>query len=313
MAAGATKTVEIEAMGEMPALEVMAPVHLIRDPADARPLDAAHVANLAVSISEVGLDHPIGLRVLRPEEQGDDGCVWMRTRGGHRLAAFRLLGRPAIPAKVRDQAAETAAIAEVDENLLRRDLTPLERAQAFAARLDAWAALHPDRVEKVDGQARAKRGRPKNTRNVRDFLDGRPALMGFAAETAAQAGLSQDTVERALSVYRAIPAGQQARLHGTWIARHDATLRQLASIAEAAEQAAVIDLLLAGRTKSVAEARAIAAGVTPPAKAASATVQRDFERAWKSATPSQRGALLHWLSGQKLPAGWTITNIGGGE
>lgn len=292
--------------------EVEVPPHLIRDPLDARPLDAAHVANLAVSMSEVGLENAVSVRLLKPTERNADGCVYQRTRGGHRLAAARSLNWRTVRVKIRDERAEIAKLAEIDENLLRRDYTPLERAQAFAERLEAWAAAHPDRVEKVDGQARAKRGRPANSRKLRDFLDGKPALMGFAADTANQRGISQDTVERALTIYRGIPASQQARLHGTWIARNDAALRQLAGIAEADEQAKVIDLLLEGRTKSVPEARALAAGHVPAPKTPSDAVQRDFERHWKAATPSQRDALLHWLSGQSLPQGWTILKQGEG-
>lgn len=134
--------------------------------------------------------------------------------------------------------------------------------------------------------------------------------MGFTEEAALISGISRKTVARALTVYRAISPSQQARLHGTWIAKNDAALRQLAGIGEAEEQAKVIDLLLEGRTKSVPEARALAAGHVPAPKTPSDTVQHDFERHWKAATPSQRDALLHWLAGQSLPKGWTILKQG---
>lgn len=288
-----------------PAGEIDAPIHLIRKRVDGRPIDMAHAANIAVSVEDVGLDHPVSLRLLRKDERNDDGCVWVLTRGGHRLAAFELLGRRTIPAKVRDERAEVAKMAEVDENLLRRDLTPLERAEAFAERLAAWSVVHPDRVQATDTGLRAKRGRPPKWDKLAHLTGGAPALMGFAAETASVAGISQKTVGRALGIYRSIPAGQQARLHGTWIAKNDAALRQIAGLADIVEQAAVIDLLLAGTAKTVPEAQAIAAGKPVPAKA-SKPVQNDFEKAWKSASATQRDALLHWLSGQRLPTGWTL-------
>lgn len=192
--------------------EIQAPLHLIRDPLDARPLDAAHTANLAVSMSEVGLENAISLRLLRPEEVNQDGCVWMRTRGGHRLAAARALGWAAISAKVRDEQDEIAKLAEIDENLLRRDYTPLERAQAFAERLEAWAAAHPDRVEKVDGQARAKRGRPGKSAKIADFLNGRPPLMGFASETARRQADAQALAGRLQGLFGLSPAGEPRRM-----------------------------------------------------------------------------------------------------
>lgn len=292
------------------AVETQIPLKLIREPADGRPIDPAHVANLAVSMSEIGQENAISVRLLKDSERGEDGCIYMRTRGGHRRAAAELLGWKTIGAKVRNERAEIAAMAEVDENLLRRDLTPLERAQAFAERLDAWAALHPERVKLEAGAPRPKKpGRPKNSDKLSAFLNGRPPLMGFSAETASQAGLSPRTIERALAVYRAIPAGQQARLHGTWIASNDAALRQLAGIADPAEQAAAIDVLLAGQTRNVAAARAIAAGADPEAAVKTPTRQiaAEFRKLWGKATPSQREEALHWLAGQRLPKGWTIT------
>lgn len=301
-------------MTGMPAVqEIQAPLHLIREPENARPIDQDHAANLAVSMSEIGLENAVSLRVLRVDELNDDGCVWMRTRGGHRCAGARMLGWYAIAAKVRTEAVEIARLAEIDENLLHRDYTALERAQALAERLEAWAAAHPDRVVNVNGQTRGKRGRPEKWDKLSHFSNGTPPTMGFAEGAALVSGISRKTVARALTVYRAIPPSQQARLHGTWIAGNDAALRQLAGIGEAEEQAKVIDLMLAGKTKNVAEARALAAGVVPAAKTApSNTVQRDFEKAWKAATPSQRDALLHWLAGQRLPQGWTVIQQGEG-
>lgn len=302
--------VTIEGPTTWPDIEIEAPVHLIRDPDDARPIDMLHAANLAVSIDEVGLDHPITLRVLRDEELDDDGCIWMRRRGGHRLAAHRILGRATIPAKVRSQSQAIAKIAEADENLLRRDLTPLERAQAFAERLAAWSEVHPDRVVKDDAGVKGKRGRPPKSGKLHHLTGGAPAMMGFAEETASVAGISRSTVGRALAVHRGIAAGQQPRLHGTWIAKNDAALRQLAGVADPIEQAQVIDVLLDGRTKSIPEARALAAGTVLPPKAASNTVQTAFQKAWKAATPSERAGMLDWLSVQTLPKGWAIEGAG---
>lgn len=135
--------------------------------------------------------------------------------------------------------------------------------------------------------------------------------MGFARDTARETGLSAISVYKAAAACSGLPEAERVRLHGTWIADNAAVLRQLATIGDDKERTQVIDVLLAGRTKNVAEARALAAGRAPVAKAPSDTVQRDFERAWKAATASQRDGLLHWLSGQPLPKGWTV--LKGGE
>ena len=193
-------------------------------------------------------------------------------------------------------------------------LTALERLTFMAERIETWAARNPDKVVMDASQPIKQRGRPpRNYIKLKEIPGFVPATMGFAAETARETRMSAISVYRATASLAGLPVAVRDRLHGTWIAGSDAALRQLAGIGEAEEQARVIDLMLAGKTKNVAEARALAAGVVPAAKTApSNTVQRDFEKAWKAATPSQRDALLHWLAGQRLPQGWTILKQGEG-
>lgn len=269
-----------------------------------RPLNPVGVADLVVSLTEGPLGQPIMVRPV-------DGR-FVLVLGAHRLEAFRQMGRVTIPAQVRQLTDLEARRLEIDENVVRSGLTALERLTFLAERVEVWAALNPDKVVMDASQPIKLRGRPPKTflrlRKVDGYV---PAMMGFVAETARDTGLSRQSIYRAVQSLSALPAAQRDRLHGTWIARNDAALRQLASIGEAKEQARVIDLLLEGRTKSIPEARALAAGTTPPAKTAGDTVQKDFERAWKAATPSQKAGLLDWLAGQPLPKGWTV--LGGGQ
>lgn len=281
-------------------------ISLIDDGARLRPVDPAAVNDLAVSIAEGGLAHPI---TVRPRGDRFELVV-----GAHRLAAYRQLGQTTIPAQIRALTDLEARQLEIDENLIRSGLTALDRMTFLAERIEVWAERNPDKVVLDASLPFKRRGRPPKHFAKLAKIDGYvPALMGFVDETSRDTGLAKRTVYLALQAMNALPAPVRARLQGTWMAKNDAVLRQLAGIGEAAEQAKVIDILLAGQTKNVAEARALAAGVTPRPKTASDTVQRDFEKAWKGATPGQRDALLHWLSGQPLPKGWTVTRSGEGD
>ncbi len=264
-----------------------------------RPVKESAVDDIIVSVGEGRLIQSITVRPV--------GGRFELVIGAHRLAAFVKMGRLTVTAQIRVLTDLQARQMEIDENLVRSGLTALEQLIFLAERVEVWAAQNPDKIVLDASQPVKLRGRPPKA-FVKLAKGGGyvPELMGFATETARDTGLSRRSVYRAVQALAGLPEAQRDRLHGTWIARNDAALRQLAAIADAPEQAKVIDLLLEGRTKSIPDARALAAGNRPAVKSASNTVQRDFEKAWKAATPSQRDGLLHWLSGQALPKGWDV-------
>lgn len=271
-----------------------------------RPIDAAHVANLEVSFQEIGQRTPIGLNLVAPDDPARDLYTYWLNAGGHRLTAARNLGWADMDAILDDDDALTARIAEVDENLLHRGYTALERAQALNARLEAWAARHPERVTAIGTGAAPKRGRPKNSGTAPEF-GGVPAIMGFTAEAAAKSGLSEETVRRDLAVYRGIPASLQGQLAGTAIASNPGALRQLATIGGGEELEKVVAALLDGRAKTVSEARTIASG-KPPITSPKGKVDRlaDAQALWRRMTASERRGFLDFIAPQ-LPAGWTLS------
>jgi len=273
-----------------------------------RPLDEAHIANLMVSFQEIGQRTAISVRPVADSDPERSAYANDLVAGGHRLEAARRLGWRVIDAVVEDEPELAARIAEVDENLIRRDLNPLERAMALAARLEAWSARYPDRiVVGEDGTLAAKRGRPKKLPHGAAITA--PPTMGFSEDAAKTAGLSKDTVERALAVYRGIPASLQDRLLGTPIASNPGVLRQLANLVDKDEQRRVADVLLDGKTKSVSDAMAIAAGNAPsrPAQTPVDATVKAFLKVWGDATPSGRDAILHALAGdRRLPKSWIV-------
>lgn len=272
-----------------------------------RALDEARVANYAVSMSENGFFGSILVRPIPPNELG---VRYELVFGAHRLAAWKRTGHATIPAHVRALTDDEALQIEIDENLVRQDLTPLERAEHLAARYEVWSRRFPDRVD--TGKAAPKRGRPGNSVNLTDFTAGAPQTMGFTTDTAAEVGLSKSTVERAFRVMQGVPADLRAKLHGTPLAKNDGLLRQLAALGDKAEQAKVADVLLRGETKNVSDARAIAAGNAPAAKVQTPVDEtlKAFRALWGKASPSARAAILNELAGRSLPKGWSISEAG---
>lgn len=280
------------------------PVSLVVMGLRLRPVDPAAVQNLQVAIEESGFFGAILVRPIAGEE-GDQRFELVA--GAHRLAAMRGLGRPTIPAVVRRLSDDEARQIEIDENLVRRGLTPLERAEMLEARFAVWSRRFPDRVVREGADLQRKRGRPKKEVNLTQFTGGAPQTMGFAVDTAEEVGLSESTIKRAWATVSGLPADIRARLRGTWIAKNDGVLRELAGLGDPAAQAAALEPLLSGQTKSVSAAVAIAAGKPPPTpKAKVRDIPGEFEKLWKDATPSQRRAIMDRLAGLSLPKGWGV-------
>lgn len=271
-----------------------------------RAVDPATVANLMVSISESGWFGSIIVRPVQGEE-GDGG--YGLVAGAHRLAAMKQLGRPVIAATIRPLSDDEAEQVEIDENLVRRGLTPLERAEMVAARFAVWRRRFPDRVSGDIGDAKPKRGRPSNSAKFAEFLGDAPQTMGFTAETAVDVGLSKRTVEAAWTIVNGLPTDLRFALRGTSVAKNEGLLRQLAALGDRDEQAAVAEVLISGRTKNLSDARAYAAGNEPskPAQTPVDQAVKAFRAIWGAASPSARIAILHDLQARKLPGAFELT------
>lgn len=278
-----------------------------------RPRDPTAVANLAVSMAENGQITPVLVRPVRMD--GDD--VWFElVVGGHRYDAALLNGWGHIDAMIQDLSDAQALMMEIDENLVRRDLTPYERAIFINARLQAWAELHPDRiaegkldqVDPINAPRAIKRGRPANSDKLSQFLGDTPPSMGFSVETALDLGVDKRTVERALAVARGLSPAVHTKVSGSPLGKNEGLLRQIAGVADPAEQLRIVEALTDGRATKFADAQVYAMGKTPmkaPETPVDASVKA-FQKLWKSLPETHLDACLHWASGRRLPKRWVI-------
>ena len=82
------------------------------------------ITELAQSIQELGLIQPLLVRV-RPDQKFD------LVAGERRLRAIQELGLEAVPCDVRDITDGGVAALQLAENLMRKDLNPIEEAKGF--------------------------------------------------------------------------------------------------------------------------------------------------------------------------------------
>ncbi len=108
------------------------PLDLINVGENVRELDLKHVKSLASSIALRGLITPL---VVRPGSNERFTLV----AGHHRLAACRELGHEEVEITIREQ--EDSSADSAAENVVRKQLTPLEEARAIQCMLDEGYTL----------------------------------------------------------------------------------------------------------------------------------------------------------------------------
>lgn len=218
----------------------MIPLDCINDTDRLRPLDGDWVAALAESIREHGLEQPI---VVRPNPLDSTGQHMVLVAGGHRLAAYRLLELPEISAIVREIDKDQARLIEIDENLMRRELSPLDRAVFVSERKAVWERIHPDTAHGGDRKSRKKQGE-NQVANI---------ATRFSKDVAAKVGLSERSIQLACRIASELGPDAIASLRGTPLAENQSQLIALSRM-EPAARAQAIEAAVRSNTKTVSAA-----------------------------------------------------------
>ena len=237
------------------------------DEVRARFRNPARVMRLADNIGEVGLLNPI---TVRP---GVGGKGFRLVCGGHRLAAFEELRRETIPAFVRKLTDEQARQVEVQENLVREDLSVLDRALHLATEKAIYEVRNP--VAKHGGDRKSDQ-----KVNVDHLISRR-----FTLEMADALGCGEKDVKRAIQIAKGITPELHAEIHDTPLADNQAQLLKLAALPPE-DRADTVRVMKERGVYKVEKARQLLAGAEedPPLP---------LEDAW------QRKMMALWSGGKK--------------
>lgn len=116
--------------------------------------DEESLAELKISIEEVGFLQPIVVRELGPER-------YELVMGERRWRAAQALGREVIPAIVRDTKDDAMLRDALLENIHRANLNPLEEAAAYQQLLEEFGATHEELAKRIG------RSRPQISNTIR--------------------------------------------------------------------------------------------------------------------------------------------------
>jgi ParB family chromosome partitioning protein len=246
-----------------------------------RGIDPDWVEAIAHSMHERGQDTPIIVG-----EAGPDDGLHPLIAGAHRVEAARRLGWAEIAAIVRAESGLAARLTEIDENLMRRELSALDRAVFLAERKAVYEALHPE----------AARPGPRNKiadKLVRNFVS------SFAAATAAKVGLDERSIRRAL-VRARLPAEVRAAIATHPIADRGVELDRLVGLGPELQARVVAVLTDPERpARSVQEALIRLEAADGPAP--HVVARRQFERllaVWRAAGREARREFLAYLEAE---------------
>ena len=197
-----------------------------------RPASSAKIAQLAESIEQVGLLNPITVT--------DWGVL---VAGLHRLEACKKLGWTEIPCNVIKE--DDAELAEIDENLIRNELTKLEHDELILRRKGIYEDRHPETKQGIAQAAGMNRAAGNNVSEI--------ISPTFAADTAAKTGLSPRSVQQSVQIANKITPEVEDIIRDTPIADRKTDLLQLARM-EPEQQKEIIQQVTAGAAKTVSQA-----------------------------------------------------------
>ncbi len=206
------------------------------------------VEALAGSMQERGLIYPITVRPL-------EGGKFSLNTGHHRNEAACKLGWNKIDCIIsKGLDAIEAELCEIDENLIRADLTPAEQAAHHARRKELYEEKHPETKKGAAGRGRKKSQIATSNEPAPAFVD----------DTAQKTGKHRSTVARAVKRGKDIP--NVAELAGTAL-DEGAELDALAKLKKIApeRQANLIEKAKAGEKVSAKAEIQARKGRTPPA------------------------------------------------
>ncbi len=193
-----------------------------------RRLDAEKVDSLAASMDAIELQQPVSIWA------SEDGAIVELVAGAHRVAAAQKLGWEKIDCIFVDMDDLDRQLWEIDENLIRSDLTDMQRAQHTTKRAKVMAekvVLAKMAQTKSDPSKNADKGQGK-----------------FIKATAKATGRSEKSVKRDKARGEKIAPDVQEEIAGTKIEDMGVQLDALAAATPDEQRAAVREVSLGHAT-----------------------------------------------------------------
>ena len=245
-----------------------------------RSVDEAAVDHIAESMAARGQIYPIQIRTIEP------GRFRLLT-GAHRIAAAQTLGWTHIEAFLVDNLEEEeVSLLEIDENLCRAELSPLDRCRFLAKRKAIYERLHPETKHgahlKLPPWQHGENGQSQPPERAPSFVE----------DTAASTPWSSRTIARSTRIGEHISPDLQAALVDTPVARRTRDLERIADM-EPEEQRSLLDRIKATEQppKSLSALQKDPAATPQPPL----TNVARLKKTWTKCSEDERTEFRDWL------------------
>jgi len=198
-----------------------------------RSVDEDWAQAIAQSIHVNGLMEPL---VVRPLSKGQFALV----AGAHRYRGLEIAAIGNAECKILELSETEARLAEIDENLMRREVNALDRAIFLAERKRVYEELHPE----------TQHGKAPNGGKVANI-----ATLRFTEDVADKIGLSERTIRDAVALIKNLSSEAVASLRDSPLASNAAQLKALSKLAPDQQRACAAEVA-SGRASTVKEWRA---------------------------------------------------------
>ena len=204
---------------------------------DRREASPYAIRKLADSIAEIGLMNPITV-------DADHNLI----AGLHRLEAAKLLEWTEIECTVNDLDSLHAELAEIDENYVRVNLTPLETSKLMLRRKEIYETLHSEtKAGAAQGNGMKRRAEGGQ---LTDNLSARSKF--FAQDTAEKLGVDERTVRRQVKIAKELTPEAQEIIEESGVSVTQQNLDKLSRL-EPEQQKEAAEKLVSGEIRSVDE------------------------------------------------------------
>ena len=173
----------------------------------------------------------------------------------HRLEAYKRLGWKEIECNIMEISGLQAELAEIDENIVRHDVDPMDMDDLLLHRKEIYEALHPETKATVGRELAAKRWHATEP--------GSPASSKtFVEDTAEKMGVTPRTVEKRIQRAKNLTPEVKKIIKKSDIKVHDS--EKLSRIKEPEKQKEVAERLARHEIKTVEEALPPKPATAPP-------------------------------------------------
>lgn len=204
-----------------------------------RELNPEDVKELAGSIRELGLLHPIIV-----------DKKYTLIAGLHRLEAVKLLQWTEIECTISSLDGLKAELAEIDENVIRSDLTTLEFGELLLKRKEIYETLHPETKAGISQAIGMNRALGNNV-ECKMHATSKP----FVQDTAEKTGVNQSTIRRQVQTAKNLTPAAKKIIREADMKIAKTTALKLSQLAPE-EQTDAAHMLATGQVRSVEQYRA---------------------------------------------------------